>query len=52
MNNWCIVGFHAYVKEMHGSRSKMKKQKKNQYGLINMFVLIRHTTGAFTADGH
>jgi hypothetical protein len=23
MNNWCIVGFHGYINEMHGSRSKI-----------------------------
>src|SRR5215475_10307066 len=32
MNNWCICWFfHAYVKEMHGSRSKIPSKKSRPY---------------------
>src|SRR5215510_5390066 len=36
MNNWCICFvFHAYVKEMDGSRSKIPSKKSHPYTHIS-----------------
>jgi hypothetical protein len=31
MNNWCMLVFHAYINEMHGSRSKIPSKKSRLY---------------------
>src|SRR5215468_6661442 len=31
MNSWCICCFHAYINEMHGSRSKILSKKSRPY---------------------
>jgi hypothetical protein len=33
MNNYCIFVFHAYINEMHSSRSKIPSKKSRQAAL-------------------
>jgi hypothetical protein len=33
MNDFAFVGFHAYINEMHGSRSKIPSKKSRQGAL-------------------
>jgi hypothetical protein len=39
MNNWCLLVFHAYINEMHGSRGKIPSKKSRQQRCADGFNL-------------